>query len=79
MKRCVFNRQRTGKDDIARQQGVSVPEVLLEEIVADVGEKIGDKLDEVTEERPWVRVLIRNLMYLVALAIAVYAINDAYF
>ena len=56
-----------------------MPEVLLEEIVADVGEKIGDKFDEVTEERPWVRVLIRNLMYLVALAIAVYAINDAYF
>ena len=51
-----------------------MPEVLLEEIVADVGEKIGDKLDEVTEERPWVRVLIRNLMYLVALAIAVYAV-----
>jgi len=58
---------------------VSVPEVLLEEIVADVGEKIGDKLDEVTEERPWVRALIRNFIYLVALAIAVYAINDAYF
>ena len=56
-----------------------MPEVLLEEIVADVGEKIGDKFDEVTEERPWERVLIRNLMYLVALAIAVYAINDAYF
>lgn len=56
-----------------------MPEVLLEEIVADVGERIGDKLDEVTEERPWVRALIRNLIYLVALAIAVYAINDAYF
>ena len=56
-----------------------MPEVLLEEIVADVGEKIGDKLDEVTEERPWVRAFIRNGMYIVALAIAVYAINDAYF
>lgn len=79
MKRCVFNRQRTGKDDIGRQPAASVPEVLLEEIVADVGEKIGDKLDEVTEERPWVKALIRNVMYIVALAIAVYAINDAYF
>ena len=51
---------------------------LLEEAVAHVGEAVGDSVEKVIGDRPWVFSLWRFLLYAVPLGFCVYLLNGVY-
>ena len=51
---------------------------LPEEAVAHVGEAVGDSVEKVIGDRPWVFSLWRFSLYAVPLGFCVYLLNDVY-
>lgn len=51
---------------------------LLEEAVAHVGEAVGDSVEKVIGDRPWVFSLWRFSLYAVPLGFCVYLLNGVY-
>ena len=51
---------------------------LLEEAVAHVGEAVGDSVEKVIGDRPWVFSLWRISLYAVPLGFCIYLLNGVY-
>jgi hypothetical protein len=51
---------------------------LLEEAVTHVGEAVGDAVEKVIGDRPWVFSLWRFALYAVPLGFCVYLLNGVY-
>ena len=61
-----------------RQWQSMMEDKLLEEAVAHVGEAVGDSVEKVIGDRPWVFSLWRFLLYAVPLGFCVYLLNGVY-
>ena len=53
-------------------------DVLAEELVASVGEAVGEKVEDVIGDRPWVYSLWRFSLYAVPLGFCLYLLNGVY-
>tara|TARA_B100000683_G_scaffold58155_1_gene56015 strand:- start:3463 stop:3639 length:177 start_codon:yes stop_codon:yes gene_type:complete len=51
---------------------------LVEELVVGVGEVVGEKVDMVVGDRPWVYSLWRFLLYAVPVGFCLYLLNGVY-
>lgn len=53
-------------------------DVLAEELVASVGEAVGEKVEDVIGDRPWVYSLWRFSLYAVPFGFCLYLLNGVY-
>ena len=53
-------------------------DVLAEELVASVSEAVGEKVEDVIGDRPWVYPLWRFSLYAVPLGFCLYLLNGVY-
>lgn len=51
---------------------------LVEELVVGVGEAVGEKVEMVVGDRPWVYSLWRFLLYAVPVGFCLYLLNGVY-
>ena len=51
---------------------------LVEELVVGVGEVVGEKVESVVGDRPWVYSLWRFLLYAVPIGLCLYLLNGVY-
>jgi len=51
---------------------------LVEELVVGVGEAVGEKVEAVVGDRPWVFSLWRFMLYAVPLGFCLYLLNGVY-